>query len=92
MSATSLNQIPLTGGQKFKPWSGFSFSGFIGDDSTSVFVKCQIFMLWFIIIVFVIICVVGRQSLKNKTRYRRMNPLNKTLEAASEGFHILANK
>lgn len=89
MSVVSLDQIPLNGGNKIKAFSGFSFSAFLGDENTSIFVKCQVIALWFIIIIFVIICIVGHNKAKRRSQYHRLNPVQKTLESASEGFHIL---
>lgn len=89
MSVLSLDQIPLNGGNKIKAFSGFSFSAFLGDENTSIFVKCQVIALWFIIILFVIICIVGHAKASRRSYYHRLNPVQKTLESASEGFHIL---
>lgn len=89
MSVVSLDQIPLNGGNKIKAFSGFSFSAFLGDENTSIFVKCQVIALWFIIVLFVIICIVGHSKAMRRSHYCKLNPIQKTLESASEGFHIL---
>lgn len=90
MSVVSLDQIPLNGGGKIKPFTGFSFSALLGDKHTSIFVKCQVLALWFVIILFVIICIIGHCKNKHRSSYKKMNPLDKVLESASEGFHILS--
>lgn len=92
MSVVSLDQIPLNGGDKIKAFSGFSFSAFLSDKNTSIFVKCQVLALWFIITLFVIICIVGHCKNKHRSSYRKLNPVNKILESASEGFHLLTSK
>lgn len=90
MSVVSLDQIPLNGGRKtIVPFTGFSFSGFLGDKETSIFVKCQVLALWFIIILFIIICIIGHCKNKHRSSYRKLGPVNKVLESASEGFHSL---
>ena len=89
MSVLSLDQIPLNGGNKIKAFSGFSFSAFLGDKNTSIFVKCQVIALWFIIVLFVIICIVGHAKASRRSYYHKLNPVQKTFESASEGFHIL---
>ena len=73
MSVVSLDQIPLNGGNKIKAFSGFSFSAFLGDKKTSIFVKCQVMALWFIIVLFVIICIVGRSKAMRRSYYCKLN-------------------
>lgn len=84
-----LHERALNGGKSFRAITGFSPSGFIDDKHTSIFVKCQIMALWAIIIVFIIVCWVGHDQAKKKMNYRKMNPISKTLESASEGFQKL---
>lgn len=87
---STLNNINLNGGggdkSDFYPVTGFSYSGMIQDTTTSVFVKCQIIALWFIIILIVIMCVIGHKRAQQRPYYKNHNPVSKTLESASEGF------
>ena len=85
---SSLNNINLTGGDdKFYPTTGFSYSGMIQDTDTSIFVKCQIVALWFIIILIVIMVVIGHKRAQQRPYYKNHNPISKTLESAAEGFN-----
>lgn len=89
---SSLNNINLRGGgdnSNFYPISGFSYSGMMQDTSTSVFVKCQIIALWFIIILIVIMCVIGHKRAQQRPYYKNHNIISKTLESAAEGFNGL---
>lgn len=87
---SSLNNINLKGGgdkSDFYPVSGFSYSGMMQDTSTSVFVKCQIIALWFIIILIVIMCVVGHKRAQQRPYYRNHNIFSRMSESAAEGFN-----
>ena len=85
---SSLNNINLKGGERNIVYpSGFSYSGFIDDNSTSIFVKCQIIALWFIVIVIVVTGIIGHRKAMKKPEYKKHNPISKTLESAAEGFN-----
>ena len=85
---SSLNNISLSGGgSDFYPPSGFSYSGMLYDDKTSIFVKCQIIALWFIVILIVIMCIIGHKKAQQRPYYKNHNPISKTLESAAEGFN-----
>lgn len=89
---SSLNNINLKGGGNESHvfyTSGLSPSGLIGDNSISVFVKCQIIALWFIIIVIIIMGIIGHKRAMKKPDYKNHNPVSKTLESAAEGFNEL---
>ena len=90
---SALNNISLSGGQsEFYPPSGFSYSGMIGDSGTSIFVKCQIMALWFIVILIVIIGIIGHKRALHRPGYKQHNPVSKTLESAAEGIESFLKK
>ena len=84
---SALNNINLNGGdsQIYSP-TGFSYSGMIADKETSIFVKCQIIALWFIVVLIVIMGIIGHKRAQHRPEYKKMNPISKTLESAAEGF------
>ena len=86
---SSLNNINLTGGTepKIYPPSGFSYSGMLEDKSTSIFVKCQLIMLWFIVILIIIMGIIGHKKARQHPGYSHHNPIIKTTESVMEGFN-----
>lgn len=87
---STLNDISLEGGSKtIYPPSGFSYSGFIQDKETSIFVKCQIIALWFIVVLIVITGIIGHRKAQHRPNYKKHNMISRTLESAAEGFSEL---
>lgn len=90
---SALNNISLNGGKtSLYPPSGFSYSGMIADNETSVFVKCQIIALWFIVILIIIMGIIGHKRAQHRPGYKQHNPVSKTLESAAEGIETFFKK